>query len=31
MPEKEEEENFVVNLWYPTSIGRATSCNCIFL
>jgi hypothetical protein len=26
-----EEENFFVNLWYPTSIEMATLCNRIFL
>jgi len=29
MPEK--EENFFVNLCYPTSIEMATLCNCVFL
>jgi len=27
----EKEENFFVNLCYPTSIEMATSCNCIFV
>ena len=31
MTEKEEEENFFVNLCYLTSTEMATLCNCIFL